>query len=137
MTDAQRPPKLYACLSYRDPKAAIAFLEQAFGFTSFMVVPDEHGGITHAEIALGDEIVMLGSAKPELGWISPLDLPARNATICLFLPGDVDAHYARAIAAGARTVRAPYDTPYGAREFSVRDLEDHEWHIGTYRPTVG
>lgn len=136
MTDDARPPKLYACLSYRDPKAAITFLEQAFGFTPLMVVPDESGQISHAELAIGDEIIMLGSAKAELGWVSPLDLPARNATVCMYLPGDVDAHYARAVAAGARSIRAPYDTHYGAREFSVRDPEEHEWHVGTYRPTA-
>ena len=126
-------PKVYPCLSYRDPRAAIAFLQQAFGFTLLLEVPDGEGGVTHAEVALGDDVVMLGSSKPELGWVSPLDLPARNATVCCFVEG-VDAHFARAVAAGARVVRAPYDTSYGAREYSVRDLEDHEWHFGSYRP---
>ena len=126
-------PKLYSCLSYRDPAAAIRFLTSAFGFTELLVVPDEHGGITHAELAFGQEVVMLGSSKPELGWVSPLDLAARNSTVCLYVP-DVDAQFARAVAAGATVVRAPYDTPYGARECSVRDLEQHEWHLGTYRP---
>jgi len=126
-------PKLYPCLSYRDPAAAIRFLCSAFGFTELFVVPDDSGGITHAELAFGQEVIMLGSAKAELGWVSPLDLPARNATICAYV-ADVDAHYARAMAAGATTVRAPNDTPYGAREYSVRDPEQHEWHFGTYRP---
>ncbi len=126
-------PKLYVCLSYRDATAAIDFLVRAFGFTPLLVVPDEHGGIAHAELAMGNEVIMLGSAKPELGWASPLDLPARNATVCGFVP-DPDAHHAQAVAAGATTVRAPYDTPYGAREYSVRDPEQHEWHFGTYRP---
>jgi uncharacterized glyoxalase superfamily protein PhnB len=126
-------PKLYPCLSYRDPVAAIRFLTAAFGFTELLVVPDESGGITHAELAFGHEVIMLGSAKPELGWVSPLDLPARNATVCAYV-ADVDAHFARAVAAGAIVVRAPYDTPYGAREYSVRDPEQHEWHFGTYRP---
>lgn len=126
-------PKLYPCLSYRDPAAAIAFLTRAFGFTELLVVPDGEGGITHAEVAIGQEVIMLGSSKPDLGWVSPLDLPARNATVCVYLP-EVDAHFARAVAAGATVVRAPYDTPYGAREYSVRDPEQHEWHFGTYRP---
>lgn len=125
--------KLYACLSYRDPVSAIRFLTTAFGFAPLLVVPDDAGGITHAELSMGDDLIMLGSAKPELGWISPLDLPARNATVCGFV-ADPDAHYAQAIAAGAITVRPPYDTPYGAREYSVRDPEGHEWHFGTYRP---
>jgi uncharacterized glyoxalase superfamily protein PhnB len=135
MPNPTLPPKLYACLSYRDPAAAIEFLTRAFGFAPLLVVPDEAGGITHAELSLGDEIVMLGSSKPELGWVSPLDLPARNSTVCGYC-ADPDAHHAQAVAAGAVTVRAPYDTPYGAREYSVRDPEQHEWHFGTYRPVA-
>ncbi len=126
-------PKLYSCLSYRDPAAAIRFLTTAFGFTELMIVPDDAGGITHAELAFGQEVIMLGSAKPELGWVSPLDLGARNATVSAYVV-DVDALFARAIAAGATVVRAPHDTNYGSRECSVRDPEQHEWHFGTYRP---
>lgn len=129
------PPKLYVCLSYRDPKAAIDFLTSAFGFVPLNVFPDNNGGVMHAELAMGDEIIMLGSSKPEMGWVSPLDLPARNATVCGYVP-DPDAHYAIAIAAGAATVRAPFDTSYDAREYSVRDPEGHEWHFGTYRPVL-
>ncbi len=127
------PPKLYPCLFYREPATAIPFLTRAFGFRELLVVPDEHGGIAHAELSIGGEVIMVGSSKPELGWASPLDLPARNATVYAYVP-DVDAHSARAIAAGATIVRAPYDTPYGTREYSVRDPEQHEWHFGTYRP---
>jgi uncharacterized glyoxalase superfamily protein PhnB len=47
---------------------------------------------------------------------------------------DVDAHYARAKAAGAQIVRELEDTPYGSREYSVRDLEGFLWSFGTYRP---
>jgi uncharacterized glyoxalase superfamily protein PhnB len=77
---------------------------------------------------------MLGSAKPDLGWVSPLDLPALNATVCFFVD-DVDAHYQRAVAAGARVVREIRDTNYGSREYSVKDNEGQEWHFGTYRPS--
>lgn len=133
MTTPARPNKLYACLSYRDPNAAIAFLTSAFGFAPLMVVPDEQGTVSHAELSLGDDVIMLGSAKPDMGWTSPLDLPAKNATVYGFVE-DADAHYAQAIAAGAVTIREPHDTPYGSREYTVRDPEGHEWHFGTYRP---
>jgi uncharacterized glyoxalase superfamily protein PhnB len=129
-------PKCYPCLSYRDADAAITFLTTAFGFTEHMVHRDEQGIPQHVELALGSEILMLGTAKPELGWVSPLDLPARNATLCYGVTGDIDAAFDRAVAAGATVVRAPYDTSYGAREWSVRDPEGHEWHFGSYRPTV-
>ena len=128
--------KCYPCLSYRDANAAIEFLKQAFGFTEHLVMRDDHGVPQHVELVLGTEILMLGTNKPELGWVSPLDLPARNATLFFGVTGDLDAAYDRAIAAGATSVRAPYDTSYGAREWSVRDPEGHEWHFGSYRPTV-
>ena len=131
-----RRPKVYPCLAYRDPAAAIAFLQRAFGFSPLLSVPDENGGIMHAEVSLGDEVVMLGAAKPELGWVSPLDLPAMNATVCFFID-DVDAHYERAVAAGAKVVRTLRDTNYGSREYSAKDAEGQEWHFGTYRPVAG
>ncbi|MCC6245100.1 MAG: glyoxalase [Gemmatimonadaceae bacterium] len=127
-------PKLYVCLSYRDPDAAIEFLTRAFGFTEHFVVRNEEGRAEHTQLAFGDEIIMLGRAKQELGWVSPLDLPAVNATVCCYV-ADPDALHIRATNEGAVTVRAPYDTDYGARECSVRDVEGHQWHFSTYRPS--
>lgn len=127
-------PKIYPCLSYRDPAAACDFLARAFGFVPMLQVPGDDGCLIHAEMSLGDEVIMLGSAKPEMKWLSPLDLPGRNATVCVFVE-DVDGHYARARAAGARISRDLTDTSYGAREYSALDPEGQEWHFGTYRPT--
>ena len=126
-------PKVYPCLSYRDPAAACAFLARAFGFESMLQVPGDDGCVLHAEMSIGPEVIMLGSSKPGMKWMSPLDLPGRNATVCVFVE-DVDAHYARARAAGARISRELTDTSYGAREYSALDPEGQEWHFGTYRP---
>jgi uncharacterized glyoxalase superfamily protein PhnB len=49
---------------------------------------------------------------------------------------DLDAHCERARAAGAEIVREPYDTDYGSRDYSARDLEGNVWSFGTYRPTA-
>ncbi|MEO8448402.1 MAG: VOC family protein [Gemmatimonadota bacterium] len=127
-------PKIYPCLAYRDPVAALEFLTTAFGFRKMMEVPDDKGSIVHAEMSFGPEVIMLGSAKAELGWMSPLDLPALSQTVCMYVP-NVDEHYQRAKASGAKIVRELADTSYGAREYSAKDLEGHEWHFGTYRPT--
>jgi uncharacterized glyoxalase superfamily protein PhnB len=126
-------PKIYPCLAYRDPAAAMEFLARAFGFQQMLAVPDDNGGITHAEMSFGPEVIMLGSAKPELGWMSPRDLPALNQTVCMYV-ADVAAHYERAKAAGATITRELRDTHYGSREYSAKDIEGHEWHFGTYRP---
>ena len=69
-------PALY----YRDAHAAIDFLERAFGFRRRLVVPDDQGGVAHAELTFRDSVLMVGSAKPDKGWLSPLDLPGVNQT---------------------------------------------------------
>jgi uncharacterized glyoxalase superfamily protein PhnB len=127
-------PKVYPCLSYRDPAAACEFLARAFGFQPMLQVPGDDGCLVHAEMSLGSGVIMLGSAKPDMKWMSPLDLAGRNATVCVYVEA-VDAHYARARAAGARISRELTDTSYGAREYSALDPEGQEWHFGTYRPT--
>jgi uncharacterized glyoxalase superfamily protein PhnB len=128
---------VYPCLSYRDPRAALDWLAQAFGFERRLVVDGPHGPgettVAHAEMSFGSSVVMLGSAKPEKGWLSPLDLPAVNQTVCLYV-ADPDAHHARAVAAGARIVLPLEDTDYGSRGYTAKDPEGHVWSFGTYRP---
>ena len=124
---------IYPALSYRDAAAAIDWLGRAFGFEQIMAAPGPDGAIAHAELRLGDGIIMLGTAQPERGWRSPRDLPGSNQTLYVYLP-DPDAHCARARAAGATIVREPNDTDYGSREYAATDLEGHEWSFGTYRP---
>lgn len=124
---------MYPCLSYRDARAAIAWLEQAFGFRTLAVHDGSNGTVAHAELALGDAVIMLGSPKPERGWLSPRDLPGLNQLtyVCI---ADPDAHYARAKAAGARIVDELRDTDYGSREYGALDPEGHYWSFGTYAP---
>ncbi len=122
-------PALY----YRDAHAAIAFLERAFGFQRRLVVPDDTGGVAHAELTYRDSVVMVGSAKPEKGWVSPLDLPAVNQTLSVVVD-DVDAHYERARAAGARIVRQLIEESYGGRGYDARDIENNVWYFSTYVP---
>lgn len=125
---------LYPCLSYRDANAAIRFLVAAFGFEEVAVYRDEAGGVQHAELAIGPCIIMLGSERPDLGWVSPLTANMRTMTISIYWPHSLEALHARATAAGATIVRPLQPTSYGSMEFSVRDPEGNEWHWGTYRP---
>ncbi len=64
---------------------------------------------------------------------SPLVLDGTNQCVYIAVNGDVDEHCERARAAGADIITEPYDTFYGSREFSCRDLEGHIWSLGTYR----
>jgi uncharacterized glyoxalase superfamily protein PhnB len=124
---------IYPALSYQDAKAAMKFLTDAFGFEELMVVPGEDGSIVHAELNLGPAIIMLGSNKPKMGYLSPRELPAVNQSLYVAID-DVDAHYERAKAAGAEIIRDLSDTDYGSREYGAKDLEGHHWWFGTYRP---
>jgi len=127
------PQDIYPCLSYRDPAAAIAWLAEAFGCRTVVEHKGPDGSIVHAELALGASMIMLGSAQPDKGWISPLDLPAVNQGLYVILD-DVEAHHDRARAAGAEIIRPLNVTDYGSREYAAKDLEGHHWNFGTYRP---
>jgi uncharacterized glyoxalase superfamily protein PhnB len=120
-------------LFYRDAKAAIDFLERAFGFRCRMQMPDDTGGIAHAELTFRESVIMLGTARPEKGWLSPLDLSGVNQTLSVIVE-DADAHYAQATAAGARIVRELADESYGGRGYDARDPENNVWYFGTYVP---
>jgi uncharacterized glyoxalase superfamily protein PhnB len=121
-------------LHYRDAHAAIAFLERAFGFRTRLLVPDDHGGVAHAELTFRDSVIMVGSAKPERGWVSPLDLDGRvNQTLSVIVD-DVGAHYERARAAGAVIVRELREESYGGSGYEARDPEGNVWYFGSYVP---
>jgi len=123
-------PNIFPALRYRNGSAAVEWLGRAFGFEKHMVVPGPEGNVAHAQMKLGSGMIMLGSGQHG----SPND-PWNEVRQGVYVQvDDLDAHYARARAAGAEIVRPLQDTDYGSREFSVRDLEGHLWSFGTYRP---
>ena len=129
-------PAIVPCLSYRDAPAAIAWLKEAFGFTENMVVPGPDDTIAHAQLSLGNGMVMVGSERDdELQMRIPCDLGGVTQSIYVVVE-DADAHYAQAVAAGAEIVRELEDTPYGSRDYSARDPEGHLWNFGTYQPST-
>ena len=125
---------IFPFMRYEDAARAIDWLEQAFGFQCQLRVPGPDGTIAHAELRLGNGVIMLGSFKDDdLGLTSPRDLARVTQGIYVALE-DIDAHYRRARAAGAEIVRELTDTEYGSREYLARDPEGHLWSFGTYRP---
>ena len=115
-------------MHYKDAPAAIEWLCAVFGFTRHAIYPGPENTIMHAELTLGDGMIMLGSSRPG----EPM---AESSGINLVVD-DADAVYARAKAAGAPIVLEIEDKPYGGRAFACRDLEGRLWHIGTYNPWV-
>src|SRR5947199_7933963 len=105
---SQIPSNIYPCLIYNDAPAAIEWLCRAFGFTKRLVVPGPNGTIIHSELSLGPGVIMVSSARPNSGRVSPRSLPAINQALCVRID-DPDAHFARAKAAGAAVLQEVSD----------------------------
>jgi uncharacterized glyoxalase superfamily protein PhnB len=129
----QIPSNIYPSLFYDDAPAAIEWLCRAFGFTKRLVVPGPDGTVVHSELSLGPGVIMVGTAKPDRGLVSPRSLPAANQALCVQVD-DPDSHFARAKGAGAVILQELKDEEYGSRGYMARDLEGHQWYFGTYRP---
>lgn len=126
-------PTLTPAVFYKDPASALDWLERAFGFRRAMVITAEDGTLCHSEMTVGDGVIMVG---PE--WAdhvaSPSSVGGRNTqSVHVRIGESVDAHCARARAAGAMILREPEDQFYGDRTYSARDPEGHVW---TFAQTV-
>lgn len=130
MSDRSSLPTIGPLLWYRDPHAAIDWLERAFGFERRMVVEGADGGVIHSELTLGDGYVMV-VGPPTGKAVSPAAFGGRSTqSVHVQLKDGLDAHSARARAAGARIEREPETQPYGDRVYTCRDIEDHPWSFG-------
>lgn len=122
MTDR---PTIVPYLSYVDAKAAIEFLEAAFGLEAIQSYDDPDGRLVHGEMRHGNGVIMLGSV---------LTAPATESPGIYLVVDDVDAHHAHAVSMGAEVIYPPEDTEFGTRRWRARDPEGHEWSFGTYAP---
>jgi len=124
---------IWPVLSYRDARAAIEFLREAFGFTEAAVYTrdDDPSVVEHAEMRwpLGGG-VMFGTAGKDDG---PFGSRTPGHDSVYVVCDDPDALFDRAVGAGAEVVRGLADEEYGSRGFTVRDPEGNLWSFGTYR----
>jgi uncharacterized glyoxalase superfamily protein PhnB len=116
-------------LTYQDIGAAHDFLVRAFGFAARGVTRTPDGQAVHGEVCAGDAPIWLHRVTADHHLESPLATDVANSGLFI-LVDDVDAHYERARAAGARIDSDPVDQPYGQREYGARDLEGHRWWFG-------
>jgi uncharacterized glyoxalase superfamily protein PhnB len=119
---------------YRDPLAALDWLQAAFGFEISLLVTEESGAVAHAEMSFGDSHIGVGGewGSPELlgpaRMRSPASLDGQGTQFMrVKLADGIDAHCARAEAAGARITQRPADQFYGARVYRALDPEGHVW----------
>ena len=133
LAPAKKPPpgwpRITPTLVYDDSRAAIPWLEKAFGFVARVKVPGPDGQIIHSELELGDGLIMVGhvSMSPSVQgrMVSPKSMGKTTQSLFVFVD-DLDEHYARAKAAGAQIVQE-ISTDYGYRRYRALDFEGHEW----------
>jgi uncharacterized glyoxalase superfamily protein PhnB len=139
-------PRVIPMLSYEDCSAAAEWLASAFGFREHERYADEEGRVTHVTLSSSEGGVVM------IGWPSAdYECPKHHAQTCeqarrwletpYIVDGvyvsveDVDAHFERARAAGARILSEPEDQDFADRHYRVEDLEGHRWmfaqHIGS------
>src|SRR2546426_1875288 len=121
-----------AYLIVRDAAKQIDFYKKAFGATELMRFPGPDGKIGHAEIKIGEGVVMLADESPEMGHKSPQTLGG-TATTLLFYVADVDAQFAKAVGAGGTVKQALKDQFYGDRSGTIIDPFGHIWTIATHK----
>jgi uncharacterized glyoxalase superfamily protein PhnB len=130
------------CMRYREATRAIEWLCEVIGFEKHLVVPGEGGEIIHAELSLGNGMIMLGSVlrnETDFGkmMVQPDEIGGKETQSAYVIVADPDAVYSRAKAAGAEIVIEIKDESYGGRGFSCRDFEGRLWSIGSYDPWKG
>ena len=126
-------PSFISSIVYKDNRAALKWLQHAFGFDVSEVLTDAKGDIAHAEMSHGDGVVMIGNEWVD--WArSPASLGGRNTQrIHVHLDDGIDEHCARAREAGAIIEMEPSDQFYGERTYMAVDLDGHHW---TFSQTV-
>ena len=125
-------PRMSSALFYQDAVAAIAWLGRAFDFQLRLKVDGENGAVIHSELEYGDAVVMVSGESAEKRHASPRGHGGLNTQSLFLYVDDLDAHCARARAAGAKIVVEPKVSDYGEeywsdRSYQAEDPEGHLW----------
>ena len=130
--------KMMPSILYDDCEKAIDWLCSAFGFDKHLIVPDETGGIAHAQLIYNDCMVMLGTLheRHDLGILncSPRGIEGQNTASIYMVVETIDNHYQRAKKEGAEIGLDIKDEEYGGRGYTCKDIEGHLWSFGSYNP---
>ncbi|HET6965817.1 MAG TPA: VOC family protein [Acidimicrobiales bacterium] len=116
-------PTVCPYVFYRDGNAALDYLTRVLGFTERMRTTTADGNVGHAEVQLGESVVMV-ACPPE--HVTPMELGVTTVGLYVHVE-DVDAHYRRVVDAGTETDDEPTDQRYGVRSYGLKDPEGHQW----------
>lgn len=118
-------------LTVRGAERAIEFYKNAFGAVDRGVMKGPDGKVMHAELQIGDSIIMLGDEFPEFGSLSPESVGGSSMGLHIYLD-NVDAAFDRAVKAGAKVEMPVMDQFWGDRYGKLKDPFGHSWSIGTH-----
>ena len=118
-------------LTVRDAARAIEFYKQAFGAVPKAVMNSPDGKVMHAELLIGDSVVMLADEFPEFGSLSPQTTGGAGLGLHIYIDG-VDAAFDRAVQAGATVEMPVMDMFWGDRYGKLKDPFGHKWSIATH-----
>jgi PhnB protein len=123
-------PRVTPYLYIDGAKAAIDFYTSILGAKERMTMPGPDGKVGHAELTIGDSVIMLADEFPDMGVLGPKSVGGSPVTIHVYVE-DVDATFDRAISAGATVLRPVEDKFYGDRGGEFEDPYGHRWSIAT------
>jgi PhnB protein len=122
-------------LTVRDGVKVIDFYKRAFGAEERMRIPGPDGSLMHAEIKIGDSILMLSDEQPNMGCRAPSSVGSCTSYVFLYVP-DVDAVFKKAVEAGAKVIMPPTDMFWGDRFGQVEDPAGQRWGLATHKEDV-
>jgi PhnB protein len=125
----ENTPRITPYLLYEDVEAALDWLARAFGFRERLRIPGPGGKVAHAEMTLGDGLVMMGHPGPD--YRNPKRLGQVTVSVHVYVD-DVDAHHEQARRVGARILEEPADQFYGDRRYGAEDPEGHTWYFAQH-----
>ena len=111
--------------------AAIEFYKKAFGATELVRMPQPDGRVGHAELKIGDSVVMMADEFPEMETVGPQTLGNSPVGLLLYVD-NADAVFAKAVSLGAKVKKPMADQFYGDRNGTLEDPFGHKWTIGTH-----
>lgn len=118
-------------LYIRGAASAIDYYKQVFGATVILSMPGPGGKVMHAEIKVGDSVIMLADENPQMDVLSPQSVGGVASSLLLYLE-NVDAVVQRAVDAGAKLLRPVQNQFYGDRSGTISDPFGHHWTVATH-----
>jgi PhnB protein len=124
-------PTLTPALTVDGAAQAITFYEQVLGAKERMRINDPAGKVGHAELTIGDSVIMIADQYPEMNFLGPKAVGGTPVSLSLYVE-DADATFARALEHGATSLRPVQDQFYGDRSGQFEDPFGHRWNVGTH-----